>query len=174
MQWFVAWVRYYLFGLGGGVNGLFIVFQNIWNKVSEHFTKIDIPRKYLFGRKLMKQLGTFVCIDFAWLFFRADNMQAAMGMLKRIYSNLGNISLLYYEIFDTGISLLQIMFAGTGLLCMFLIDFLHIRGIKIRNILSGCPIVLRWGIYYSLVLGIIVVSIANMGLDSSQFIYGQF
>lgn len=124
--------------------------------------------------KAFKILITFFLVDFAWLFFRASDLSTAVGILNKIFQGLGNLAGIISEGVGTGISFLQIFFISMGLICMFAVDIMHVLNWKIREKVARLPIAIRWGLYYSVLLILLIILIANMGVDAANFIYGQF
>ena len=69
------------FVIWGGLHGIGLAFNKLWKSFFPH----QQPR---YGyRNLLKQFLTFQFVCFAWIFFRASDMQAAGIMLKQIFGH---------------------------------------------------------------------------------------
>jgi alginate O-acetyltransferase complex protein AlgI len=168
------------FVVWGALNGFYLVFslwtQNIRNKIA-HFFRLD---KFIILHKYIKILITFALTCIAWVFFRAENIKDAFYILSSIFKTwmvifvviiknkitvVGSICRSTLDV----IKMNDLIFAIT-LICFM--EFVHIiqRHGSIRHMLREKPAVLRWSIYYLIVLGIIFFGVFN----KSQFIYFQF
>ena len=68
---------------------------------------------------------------------------------------------------------------GLGLLFVFIIilaivDYLHWKGIHIREIISKQILPVRWFIYITAFFSIVILGIYGIGYDANAFIYMQF
>lgn len=66
------------FVIWGGIHGLMQIVYTLWRKV----VKIKIP-------SIFSVLLTFVCVNFAWLFFRAPDLNTAMTVIQGIFVSHG-------------------------------------------------------------------------------------
>lgn len=107
------------------------------------------------SREVLQILSTFFFVTFAWVFFRAENLSAALGFLSSSFSNWHVSKLLPYK---------SILFLG---LILVVIDW-FLRHNE-RRLKVPAQRVLRYLIYLSMALAIF------FHMDSEQsFIYFQF
>jgi len=93
------------FVIWGGLHGIGLVIQKLWAKMNLSLSKYYTSRssKNTFFR-FVSVFTTFHLVTFAWIFFRAENMEKALGMIKQITGNL-QLELIpvmvssYYKIF---------------------------------------------------------------------------
>jgi D-alanyl-lipoteichoic acid acyltransferase DltB (MBOAT superfamily) len=93
------------FVIWGGLHGIGLVIQKLWAKMNLSLSKYYTSRssKNIFFR-FVSVFTTFHLVTFAWIFFRAENMEKALGMIKQITGNL-QLELIpvmvssYYKIF---------------------------------------------------------------------------
>lgn len=100
--WHGANIRFVIWG---GLHGIGLVVHKIWAKLNLSLSKYYTTRssKNIFFR-FISIFTTFHLVTFAWIFFRAENMDKAIGMIKQIISNfqLNLIPVMvssYYKIF---------------------------------------------------------------------------
>ena len=65
------------FVLWGGLHGIFLVINHAWQAAMFHMGW----QRPVWGGNLVSGALTFVCVVLAWVFFRADNLAAALAML---------------------------------------------------------------------------------------------
>lgn len=66
------------FVIWGGIHGLMQIVYTLWRKV----VKINIPT-------ILSVLLTFVCVNFAWIFFRAPDLNTALTVIQGIFVSHG-------------------------------------------------------------------------------------
>ena len=60
------------------------------------------------------------------------------------------------------------------LILMFVFDYLHEKGIRIRKTIDSYALLVRWGIYMALLVSIILFGKYGYGFNAVDFIYMQF
>lgn len=118
---------------------------------------------------------TFLLVDFAWLFFRAESLSQAATILQRIVFSFQLKEMTYYGSYLLGGTKLNLVLMLAGILFVFLIDMLHEKKIVMENV-TACRvnIVIRWVGYIALTLLILLVVVRNYGQAASTFIYARF
>lgn len=153
----------------GFLNGFYLVFSlwtsDIRNKVEE---KLHISHN-----KSYKVITTFSLICFSWIFFRANNISDAFYISTHLFTGFDKIFDLNYlrkVISEQGnVKTLEFIIACLLLLSMEIVHLIQ-RKYKIRDLISKNNIVVRWSIYYLLILAIIFLGVFN----KNDFIYFQF
>jgi alginate O-acetyltransferase complex protein AlgI len=108
------------------------------------------------------QVGaTFLLICFAWIFFRANSVNDAFYIASHLFTDLAGVSRRGRFAFD-GFILFFILF-------MEYIQYAH-RTAGMRNLFGGKPVLVRWSLYYALVLIIVIFG----AYSEQRFIYFQF
>ena len=99
-------------------------------------------------------------VVFSWLFFRADNLNDAIILLKNVTIRNFNIP------FDRkGLLIAFILIA-----LLFIVNIIEERKINIVAYISSKPLLIRWSVYYIMLL--ILIGLGNWGIN--EFIYFQF
>ncbi len=70
------------FIIWGGMNGLGIIFDKYWQKISP-FRRFD--GKFI---NFVRVLNTFLFMTAAWVFFRSQDFDTAMAMFRNVFTNL--------------------------------------------------------------------------------------
>ena len=120
---------------------------------------------------------TFICVSFAWIFFRANNLKDAHYIITHLTSGWGataSATHLKLLITDLGKGSLVQGFANIviGLLMIIFLEVIQwqTRGRRAIDWANEKPKALRWGFYYFLVLSILLLGV----FDNKEFIYFQF
>lgn len=165
-EWsFVVW---------GLLNGVYQVIGALLKPLRDKLVKWFGLNRASFSHKLYQTVVTFVLVDFAWLFFRADNMPVAMQMIDSVLhaDNLhiiadGSLYMLGLEWRSFWIMMISIM-----VLCI--VDCLKYCGISVRQFIYKQELWFRWMIYIVSVLIILVFGMWGSGYNEQGFIYFQF
>lgn len=170
--WHGAGWNYAVWGLlHGGYQILEKELAPIMGRVHVKFhTKIDS-----FGYKLFRMLATFILVDIAWIFFRADSINQAIHYIQRMVKYRDWWSLFDQSIYGMGLDILQTHILLMGLLLLLLVDWIrYSRGEDISAFLDRQWIVFRWGMLLFLLFSCVILGYYGPGFDSAQFIYFQF
>lgn len=158
----------------GLLHGVFRIFDEFTLKKRE---EIIYGSKNTVVKTLLKGLFvilTFAAVDFAWLFFRAESLQTALVIVRRIFTENAALYSLRNGLYAFGLSKKELAVWFTGLLIVFIVDLLHEKGIRIADRIGRCNIILRWIFYIAFVLFILASGIYYYGYSAQTFIYSGF
>lgn len=156
---FVAW---------GMLHGAFQVLEDICSGI-----QIKAMRKSTFA-KVVKKIYVFVLVDIAWIFFRASGLMSAIGILKKIIFNFSLMNVGNDIFFALHLSAGQVLLMILAIALLLAVDLVHERGICIREVLKGKPVVVRWICYIGITLVLTLTEMRRWGVEASNFIYMQF
>lgn len=122
-----------------------------------------------FSAKLRNGILTFALVDFAWFFFRTASLQEAFAILSQMTKELGDFSGILEVLGDGDRNLLIV-----GLIILFIVDFVHEKGICIRNWVERQEIWFRYVLYIGIISACIYLGIHSEVGAARQFIYFQF
>ncbi len=165
------------FVIWGGLHGAYYLFsywtRNIRPKLTR-FLKLD---KVPFIQKTLRVLFIFHIVLIGWIFFRANTLSDAIFIVTHLFTGIGDVFNRMWElgitpgIFHYGFELpVSEMFIGMCAIIILGIHHLIQRQQSARAWLNTKPIWIRWAVYYSLVISILVFGY----LEPSEFIYFQF
>ena len=165
----------FTFVIWGGLNGLYQiigeVLQPVRRKAAQilHFNGESLP-----GR-LLRMLATFVFVDFAWIFFRADNgVRNALDIIKSMLFTWNPGVLFNGSLFDCGIDKLNFVLLFIAVLLLLIDDVCKVRNIKVRNIILQRPCWMRWVMMAASTALILLFGKWGPAFDKANFIYFQF
>ena len=163
---FVAW---------GLLHGLYQVFSDITMPLRRKLREIGKVKAESFSFKLGQVVTTFVLVDLAWIFFRANSISDGIQYWKRMFTKWDPWNLLNGEIYTLGLDHLEMNVLIIGMVILFLVDLLRYRKNQtIADFLSDQCIWFRWLVILGLIFGVLIFGIYGIKFESSQFIYFQF
>ena len=161
------------FILWGGLHGFYQVIGAFLMPVRRKFAKGLKLEEQSRSSKIIKVLVTFCMVSTAWIFFRAENLEAALEIFKQFLHPR------VWELFDgtmhtLGLDGPNVMVMFAGLILLIVVDLLNERGIIISKCIARERLWIRWPIYITAVLFILICGIWGAAYDTSSFIYYQF
>ena len=172
-----AW-NYIVWGI---MNGVMMIASNV--KRDRKIAKKTKPKEYInySGKvdKLFKTIGTFVLVDFAWLFFRASSCKSALMMIKNTVQNLGIRTLAAYDIVPTIIAeelgdTKKLVVVIIGIAMLMMTDAVRDKTGDFIAYLSSQKAVYRWLFYLTIVVMTITFGTYGREYEQVGFIYFQF
>lgn len=149
------------FIIWGALNGFYLVFAIVSAKLRDRINKMlgitAVPGLYHF----LQVLTTFILSCFAWIFFRANNVNDAFTVIKRIFTTSGKV---FYE------SPSMLVYSFFAILLLFIIEFKQEYFNKSFSLLNNQNWIIRNAAYAFFIILIILVGV----FDGGQFIYFQF
>ena len=162
------------FVVWGGLNGLYQVLGDIIKPFKNRAMSFFRVKQNALSYRLYSIFLTFLFIDFAWLFFRADSMSQAMDMIRFGITNIGIWDLFDGMFTQCGLSQAQLAVLIIALFILFTVDVMKENSIDVIGWVQSQGIVLRWIIYFGLLYYTLIFGIYGPKYDASQFIYFQF
>lgn len=124
--------------------------------------------------KILSTIRTFILVDFAWLFFRAETVGSALVIVKRIFTSNLFIYSLKNELYTFGRSKKELIVWFAGLLIVFAVDILHEKKVDIGGWIAKRNVAFRWTLYIAYFLFMMASAIYYYGYSASTFIYSGF
>lgn len=159
----------------GAIHALYQILEKeitpIIRKMNQKFqTKTDS-----FGYKFCKVVLTFLLVDFAWIFFRADSMHQATHYITRMFRVRDYWSIVNHSVLTLGLEGLELNIIIIALIILFVVDRIKYKQkINIDQWLTRQWIVFRWFVLIGMLFFVLVLGYYGPGFDSAQFIYFQF
>lgn len=170
--WHGANWKYIAYGIW---NGLFIMsgimFENIYKKCLE-LMRID---NNSMSFNIFRMVRTFLICSMGRIFSRANDLCHAFNMYKSMTTKYFDLSYLNSELLsELGLNMKNWILLFITILIVLYFDYLKEKGINIRDEIGNKHIVIRWVLYYILILAILVFGLYGGAYDASAFIYGRF
>ncbi len=159
------------FVVWGGLHGIYLIFsvltRNAREKIHKAIRLDRIPRLHQY----FKVMVTFSLVCFAWIFFRANSISDAMVIVSRLLTGWQDIP--SFDVFKSIPIWRPLKFEFlTGIVSIGILAVVHLLQTRwsIIQVLSQKPIWIRWPVYYSLLVAILLFG----SFGGKQFIYFQF
>jgi len=158
----------------GGLNGAFQVIEGLTLKIKNIVNRKLGVKKESLGYKMLKGVITFVLVDFAWLFFRANSLEHAIQIIKSIISEQNIWILFDGSLYLLGLEEKQFRMMIFSIVIVMLLDYLKYKGIDLVKGLEKQQLWFRWSIYIVSILAILVFGAWGGNFNETTFIYFQF
>lgn len=132
---------------------------------------LHINRENIFYR-VLQSIKMTLLVFIGELFFRAPTLKIGFGMLKKIFTNFKLNS--NNELLNLGLDYADYFIIIVGIIVVFIISLLKEKKINIRESISKKNVTVRWIIYISLILAIIVFGAYGPGYIPVDPIYADF
>ena len=162
---YVAW---------GGLNGLYQVVGETTKPMRDKAVKaLGLHRESL-GHRLLQMLITFVLVDFAWIFFRADGFITGLRIIKSIATVHNPWVLFDGSLYKCGIDQKNFHLMVVCIAVLLTADICKYHGVCIYEVISKQDVWVRWLVFSISVCFILLVGVWGPGYNAANFIYFQF
>ena len=144
--------------------------QPLADKVTE---KLHINTKNFFYR-LMQIIRTTIFVFIGELFFRAISLKDGFQMFSKMISEFSFNNINEGKIFILGVDKQDLIIVGIMTAIIFIISILKEKNINIRENISKRNIIIRWTVYYAVILSIIIFGAYGIGYLPVNPMYAQY
>ena len=124
--------------------------------------------------KLMQIFRTTILVCIGELFFRANTLTDGLNMFGKMISNFSLKSFLDGTILKLGLDIHDFILIIVVVIIIFIISLLREKEINIRESIAKKNIVIRWTLYYALILSIIIFGTYGLGYIPLNPMYANF
>ena len=149
----------------GGLHGFYLVFSAFTQKIRRNIRRTIGLEDRTRVLQFFEILVTFLLVTFAWIFFRANHISDALLIISKFFTDWGSLRNIPFF----GSLRYEFMIGMASIAVLLLVHLMERRG-SIVQIIGEKPFWLRWSVYYSTLLFILLFG--NIG--QKQFIYFQF
>ena len=160
--------------LWGGLNGLYQIIGELTSKIRKRCQVLLNIDSNLFCFRLLKVLGTFILVDFAWLFFRADGIEDAFLKVRAIFTDFRAVSLSAPSLYEHGLDEKNFGLMIVCIVFVILVDLLKKKGYSVREFIFGQSAWFRVLCFVAGVSFILLCGIWGSAYNANSFIYFQF
>lgn len=165
-QWsFIAW---------GLLHGFYQVMGEILKPFREGLIKKLSINTETTLYKASRMVMTFIMVDFAWLFFRANGFMNALRMIKQAILNFHLLSLMEGGIYSLGLDKPNFSLLMLCTAFLFVVDLATYNGISVSGWFRKQNLVFKDVIIALSILAIMLFGIWGNAYDAASFIYFQF
>ena len=163
---FVAW---------GGLHGAYQIIEIEGKSFKEKIEKRWNIRTDCFSYRLGQAVITFLCVDLAWIFFRANGFTEALQIIFRIFTRWNPWVLFDQSLYQLGLTIAEVHILIIALIFLFLVDWNKYKtGETVDVFLAKQNIWFRWLAFLTAFFTILIYGIYGPGFNPAVFIYFQF
>lgn len=162
------------FVVWGGLNGLYQIAGEILRPIRDKLIKILHLNRESIGHRAVQGLVTFILVDFAWIFFRADSFREAVEIIESLFSNMNPWVLMDGSLYTCGLDSKNFGVMILSILVLLFADIFKKRGVKIREVIAAQDYWCRCLVMIFAICFILVFGVWGSGYDAAGFIYFQF
>lgn len=134
---------------------------------------LHIDRKCLIYR-LMQMIRTGILVCIGELFFRAHGLYAGLQMFKKIFTDFTLTTITDGTLFTYGMDIYDFYLVAVFVIFLLIIGVLQEKGIELRQSINRKPIVVRFAVYYALILFVVIYGAYGTGYVPLDPIYAGF
>ena len=123
---------------------------------------------------LFQRAVTFLLVCFGWIFFRANSVSDAFGIVQKIFCAWDPWILSGGGLTALGLSGADLNILVFGTAVLFCVSTAHYYHMQLRNTFLKNHLVFRWAFLLAAIFFILIFGIYGPGFEESQFIYFQF
>ena len=125
--------------------------------------------------RVLRMAVTFLLVDFAWIFFRAENLTTAVAVIGRILADPGLFPLMdALRNHTMGLDGPEMRVLVLAVLTLLGADVLRSRGVDLQAWFAKQNWLFRELLLITFMLIVFIFGIWGNGFDASSFIYFQF
>ena len=162
------------FVVWGGLNGLYQVIGEALQPVRDRAVKVFHLNRNSLGHRLIHMVGTFILVDFTWIFFRAEGLKKAFKIIHSMVSIKNPWVLFDGSLYECGLDQKNFWLTLFCIGILLFADFCKKRGIVIRKIVLQQDYWCRWLFISLAIVFLLVFGKYGPAYDASAFIYFQF
>lgn len=170
--WHGASWKYVAFGLW---NGVIIMLSTLMQPLFDLVTdKLHIDRRNFFFR-LFQMVRTFIVVLVGYVFDVAPSFKQGMMTIGRFFSDQ-SITRGKEEILNLGLTWKDFLVIGVCIVAVWIVSILQEKhsDTNIRELLDKKPFILRFVLFFLLVMTVIVFGVYGSGYAAADFVYMQF
>lgn len=156
----------------GGMNGIYQIAGDITKPFRENVQRCLGIHTNCASYRFLQRLGMFLCVDFAWLFFRANSFTDAVHMIKHSVENFG-VTQALVGVSSMNLSKRDLCVLVVAIVVLMLVDH-YKRTVDLKAALARQNLWFRWFVYYAMIFTILIFGIYGPEYEASAFIYFQF
>ncbi len=169
--WHGAGFKFLVWGL---IHAFYQIFGELTYDVREELYDICGIKPDSKKKKWIKLSGTFLLVNFAWIIFRANTLRKGIQLIINMVTEFNPWVLLNNRLFTLGLAWKEMVILGIGIYILHKVGDYQEEGRSVGDRIFVQPLLIRWGIYLTAIVGIILFGTYGFGFDAQDFIYGGF
>ena len=161
------------FVLWGALHGALQIVEGLLKKPREALENAFHIDRTAFSYRFFNGFLTFLLVDFAWIFFRANSLRDAFGIIRNLFSTFNPYVLTNGRLLELGLDRPDLIVGLLAIAVLLIGDLLQTK-FKVSRRLMEQNLPFRLTAYTLIVVLLLVFGVYGSGYEASQFIYFQF
>ena len=158
----------------GGLNGLYQMIGEILSPIRNRIVSLLHLNRDSLGHRILHVAGTFVLIDFSWIFFRANGLSEACRIISSMIHVRNPWILFDGSMYSCGLDEKNFGLILISILILFIADFCKTKSICIRDVILQQDLWFKC-IFISVAINFILLfGMWGPSFNRMNFIYFQF
>lgn len=158
----------------GGLNGAYQVIGDILKPLRQKMMSfIHINQENVIYR-MIQTIITFLLVDFAWLFFKANSAGSALRMMKKMITEFDLKVMIDGSLYQMGLPCLEFWFMLLTIALLLIVDILHDKKVYVLNMIHGQHICIQACLCAILFMVVVIFGVYGVNYDVGTFIYFAF
>lgn len=158
----------------GGIHGFYqIAGDGLYGLKERIYTYLKI-RPNSKKKRWLKQVGTFLLVNFAWIIFRADTMGKGIGMINHMFSEFNPWIFFNDRIYTLGLAWKEMVILFLAVFLLFAVEKKQGEKIVVSEYIMNQKLPVRWLVCMVGICVIVIFGTYGFGFDGQDFIYGGF
>jgi len=162
------------FVIWGAIHGLYQVIGGITLNLRKKICGLLSINRTSHSHHFVQRAITFILVCFGWIFFRANSLSDAKGIINAIFTQWNPWILTDGTLYEIGLDHNQIFVLLLAGAVLFMVSCFRYYGVELRTKIMKSNVYTRWAVAFVMIFVILIFGIYGPGYDESQFIYFQF
>lgn len=159
----------------GGVHGIYQIVGFLIAPVKTRIESRLSVKKESMSYKLGQIIVTFILVDFAWIFFRADRFIESVDIISQIFTKWNPWVFFDGSLYALGLNVTEMHILIVSIMVLFMMDLVRYRtGKIITEYLQEQCLWFRWLVIFGIFWGVVIYGIYGPEFSAAAFIYFQF
>lgn len=125
-------------------------------------------------RKTFQRIGVFFWVTLAWIIFRADSLRIGLKMILSLVTVHNPWILFNDSLLGLGLDWKEWCILVISTIILLFVSYEQEHGLRIRDVILAKSIYVRWLLYITAIIGIMIFGTYGFGFNTQDFIYGGF
>lgn len=158
----------------GFLHGAFQVIGQITKPLKKKTAEVLGVDREGAGYKIVQILITYCLVNFAWIFFRAESIEDAFGIITNMTALWNPWFITNGGLYRLGLDAQDVSVLLLGILVLIGASLAQYRGVVIREWFGKQFFLFRWILVLAMILAVIVFGVYGPGFNAAAFIYFKF
>ena len=162
------------FVIWGMLNGLYQMIGEALLPIRNRLVKMLQLKRDSVSHKFMQTVVTFLLFAFSGIFFRAPDMQVAMGVVRNAVASFNPWILVDGSLYTCGLDRKNFTLMLLSIVILFVGDYFKYRGVSLHKKIMQQEWWFRWLVMSGSIVLILLLGIWGSAYNEASFIYFQF